>query len=122
MTEAPNKFLSVDKQLSEQTAAEWRNKPVATIRAEEEKILTVMQDVKAKRDEGKTLLDVDGLDGTTEEEKADSFLRLHTTLSGLSDAREYARRTEATIHLQTCLLYTSPSPRDRQKSRMPSSA
>ena len=25
-------------------------------------------------------------------------------------------------HPQTCLLYTSPSPRDRQKSRMPSSA
>ena len=25
-------------------------------------------------------------------------------------------------HAQTCLLYTSPSPRDRQKSRMPSSA
>ena len=24
--------------------------------------------------------------------------------------------------LYTCLLYTSPSPRDRQKSRMPSSA
>ena len=24
--------------------------------------------------------------------------------------------------LRTCLLYTSPSPRDRQKSRMPSSA
>ena len=26
------------------------------------------------------------------------------------------------IHPNTCLLYTSPSPRDRQKSRMPSSA
>ena len=26
------------------------------------------------------------------------------------------------IHLYSCLLYTSPSPRDRQKSRMPSSA
>ena len=26
------------------------------------------------------------------------------------------------INTQTCLLYTSPSPRDRQKSRMPSSA
>ena len=26
------------------------------------------------------------------------------------------------MHWQTCLLYTSPSPRDRQKSRMPSSA
>ena len=25
-------------------------------------------------------------------------------------------------HHQSCLLYTSPSPRDRQKSRMPSSA
>ena len=25
-------------------------------------------------------------------------------------------------HDNTCLLYTSPSPRDRQKSRMPSSA
>ena len=25
-------------------------------------------------------------------------------------------------HINTCLLYTSPSPRDRQKSRMPSSA
>ena len=27
-----------------------------------------------------------------------------------------------TIHKEICLLYTSPSPRDRQKSRMPSSA
>ena len=25
-------------------------------------------------------------------------------------------------HFHSCLLYTSPSPRDRQKSRMPSSA
>ena len=25
-------------------------------------------------------------------------------------------------HYRSCLLYTSPSPRDRQKSRMPSSA
>ena len=32
--------------------------------------------------------------------------------------RETGRRTRNT----TCLLYTSPSPRDRQKSRMPSSA
>ena len=27
-----------------------------------------------------------------------------------------------TTHYEICLLYTSPSPRDRQKSRMPSSA
>ena len=30
--------------------------------------------------------------------------------------------TGPTCHEGTCLLYTSPSPRDRQKSRMPSSA
>ena len=31
-------------------------------------------------------------------------------------------RYPKTILANTCLLYTSPSPRDRQKSRMPSSA
>ena len=31
-------------------------------------------------------------------------------------------RNEASSRIPTCLLYTSPSPRDRQKSRMPSSA
>ena len=30
--------------------------------------------------------------------------------------------THAKLHPRICLLYTSPSPRDRQKSRMPSSA
>ena len=30
--------------------------------------------------------------------------------------------TKAASDVYTCLLYTSPSPRDRQKSRMPSSA
>ena len=32
------------------------------------------------------------------------------------------RRIEAAARPDACLLYTSPSPRDRQKSRMPSSA
>ena len=36
----------------------------------------------------------------------------------LSDAK-YKMRS---AYLSACLLYTSPSPRDRQKSRMPSSA
>ena len=34
--------------------------------------------------------------------------------------REFARAVKA--QSAACLLYTSPSPRDRQKSRMPSSA
>ena len=29
---------------------------------------------------------------------------------------------EESVHILTCLLYTSPSPRDRTRSRMPSSA
>ena len=32
------------------------------------------------------------------------------------------RVSGVTVHLVTCLLYTSPSPRDRTRSRMPSSA
>ena len=31
-------------------------------------------------------------------------------------------QTHRTLFINSCLLYTSPSPRDRQKSRMPSSA
>ena len=33
-----------------------------------------------------------------------------------------AANGDAIVNFDTCLLYTSPSPRDRQKSRMPSSA
>ena len=35
-------------------------------------------------------------------------------------SKEYDKRSKAIT--QTCLLYTSPSPRDRTRSRMPSSA
>ena len=39
-----------------------------------------------------------------------------------SRLRGYLRRKEALDAYQSCLLYTSPSPRDRTRSRMPSSA
>ena len=41
------------------------------------------------------------------------------TLTGLGERSHLLSKD---INLDTCLLYTSPSPRDRQKSRMPSSA
>ena len=37
-------------------------------------------------------------------------------------SKEYKAKQIASYHAIYCLLYTSPSPRDRQKSRMPSSA
>ena len=36
--------------------------------------------------------------------------------------QEEKQDSEEVRRLKDCLLYTSPSPRDRQKSRMPSSA
>ena len=41
---------------------------------------------------------------------------------GERKALDYVVRTGDRIEFYRCLLYTSPSPRDRQKSRMPSSA
>ena len=39
-----------------------------------------------------------------------------------SDIAEWARANRDKIHYTSCLLYTSPSPRDKRQSRMPSSA
>ena len=39
-----------------------------------------------------------------------------------AELKELRRVKKAYEQLKLCLLYTSPSPRDRQKSRMPSSA
>ena len=51
------------------------------------------------------------------------ILGLITTTSGQGKVLGYDIRTQGDlIRSKICLLYTSPSPRDRQKSRMPSSA
>ena len=55
----------------------------------------------------------------------DYMAKAHTArLEAVQRAKaEAAAEMEARIkELEACLLYTSPSPRDRQKSRMPSSA
>ena len=52
--------------------------------------------------------------------EVDSFTAQSSLLDSIISQSRVARsETERT---RTCLLYTSPSPRDRQKSRMPSSA
>ena len=50
------------------------------------------------------------MDPTLRLTKTDSFKQLENDIN------------QNRIQPETCLLYTSPSPRDRQKSRMPSSA
>ena len=51
---------------------------------------------------------------------AQSRANLNAARASLTQAR--ATLDVDTAQLESCLLYTSPSPRDRQKSRMPSSA
>ena len=53
----------------------------------------------------------------TEKSKEPSF-----TKNFLQNHPHELAKSIAEARSQTCLLYTSPSPRDRQKSRMPSSA
>ena len=64
--------------------------------------------------------------------EGDAGFNLHSSLEtrldnvvyrlGLAASRAQARQMVSHTLVQVCLLYTSPSPRDRQKSRMPSSA
>ena len=51
-----------------------------------------------------------------QEELKNDFELIMPSLAG------YGESAEMTAPSTICLLYTSPSPRDRQKSRMPSSA
>ena len=46
--------------------------------------------------------------------------KLHHTTNTQNSSTTHQTKTNQNIY--SCLLYTSPSPRDRQKSRMPSSA
>ena len=53
----------------------------------------------------------------------DDFDLLHYTVGIISKRlAETNHKMITDVDPNTCLLYTSPSPRDRQKSRMPSSA
>ena len=61
-------------------------------------------------------------------EELESFTEIEKPLAVTPDAKmtgsQQTRkmRADASTATSDCLLYTSPSPRDRQKSRMPSSA
>ena len=54
--------------------------------------------------------------------RADQSQRSLTMLRDSGSLQPLISRDKLSAHDYVCLLYTSPSPRDRQKSRMPSSA
>ena len=57
-----------------------------------------------------------------EREAEDKLFEAIKTLQGFEEYRSFFQDILTPSEFQACLLYTSPSPRDRQKSRMPSSA
>ena len=59
---------------------------------------------------------------TSVDASAGSTSRPDSRQSSISHNLLLPERPDSSLSIQSCLLYTSPSPRDRQKSRMPSSA
>ena len=52
----------------------------------------------------------------------DVIKQYDVTFEGLGGLEGYESSNRAVIIIDSCLLYTSPSPRDKRQSRMPSSA
>ena len=61
-------------------------------------------------------------DKIAEDDKIRKYIRARLSKASVSNVIIERTLKIITITITTCLLYTSPSPRDRQKSRMPSSA
>ena len=64
------------------------------------------------------LIDLPDIEGPA---APDSTAPARSSSSAWDDEVTWCTQDDA-VHSIACLLYTSPSPRDRQKSRMPSSA
>ena len=83
--------------------------------------------LEERKDEIETLLALDTGNALRTQAKPETAASIELThmfagLAGEIKGENYPPNIPNTIHYTTCLLYTSPSPRDRQKSRMPSSA
>ena len=62
------------------------------------------------------------LEALDRNELTDNTLVIFTSDNGCSRKPAKTEQLEQLGHYPSCLLYTSPSPRDRTRSRMPSSA
>ena len=78
--------------------------------------LDIVRGLKPQAMTQDNLLTILGLIGTT-------VVPYNLFLHAAAISQKWKREDSLTdLRIETCLLYTSPSPRDRQKSRMPSSA
>ena len=59
---------------------------------------------------------------TSEQSSAIAFIKIEDKTVTIAYQSNADRMYEFTSDSETCLLYTSPSPRDKRQSRMPSSA
>ena len=85
---------------------------------------TKVVDLLKRRDFG-AMVNVKGWVRTRRGSKQVNFIALNdgSTINNVQIVVDLANFDEEMLkQITTCLLYTSPSPRDRQKSRMPSSA
>ena len=74
---------------------------------------------------GDSDINLDQLASSENHSDRPEVIEAHRTGSGISKRYSMTLRTEMlylAVPFQGCLLYTSPSPRDRTRSRMPSSA
>ena len=66
--------------------------------------------------------DADGISSAALIKQAFGGTSILVDYPGMMDSMEPLRNDDQLKELYICLLYTSPSPRDRTRSRMPSSA
>ena len=76
-----------------------------------EVLITMAMEISTDEGDSGDLMSVEGMEMT---------LALELSQKGINDREDLAE--QSIEELTSCLLYTSPSPRDRTRSRMPSSA
>ena len=86
-------------------------------------IMTAAKSLLVEELSSLTLLQVDSIIGTEDAGATATVAPSQVdSIIGMEDAGVTATVAPSQVDSIICLLYTSPSPRDRQKSRMPSSA
>ena len=84
---------------------------------------TISRLIEAKPDDMRTFLEEAAGVSKYKQKRKETESRIKNTKENLNRLNDIREEIEKQLRrLKTCLLYTSPSPRDRQKSRMPSSA